>query len=463
MPERSLTSPHALAERLVAIMGTERVEALPATVIHGMGAVLEVRPADEQQLAAVLALAGRERLGVCVAGGGTKLAWGDRPAHFDLLVRTTGLPARCDVDADDLTLTVAAGVSVAEARAQALALRRVLPLDAGVPSEATVGGVAATGDQGARGAAYGAVRDVVLGLRATLADGTAVRFGGRTMKNVAGYDMTKLFVGSFGALGVITEVTFRLLPLPDSQALTILPLGSLDEGRAVAARILDSCLQPLVLEAVSPGLADWAGLSPTPVSPSAGVLLAAFGGHGSAVERSVCEVSALAGGTKPTILGGAEAEEALERLTGFSAVATAAGGGTSGPEGASLKARGSVPLSAAWGLVETALSMADSKGLGLAYRMGVARGIVDLWVGARPGGRPNGASHAESLAAWTAGVRQAAVAAGGQLTVTGGLESLPPGYSVWGEPGASVAIMKRIKERLDPNGTLNPGRSVGGI
>jgi glycolate oxidase FAD binding subunit len=445
MPERSRPSPHALSERLAATMGAERVDALPATVIHGMGAVLEVRPADERQLADVLALGSRERLGVCVVGGGTKLGWGDRPTRFDLLVRTTGLPARCDVDADDLTLTAAAGVSVAEARAQALALGRILPLDSGAPHQATVGGVTATGDQGARGAAYGAVRDMV------------------TMKNVAGYDMTKLFVGSFGVLGVITEVTFRLLPLPDSQALAIVPLRSLAEGRAIAARILDSYLQPLALEVVSPGLADWAGLAPTAGPPSADVLLAAFAGHSPAVERSVSEVLGLAGATEATILRDADAEAALEALTGFSAVATSGSGGTSGPQGVSVKARASVAISAAWGLVETAVSMADSKELGLAYRIGAERGIVDLWVGARPGGRPSGESHTESLAAWTAGVRQAAVAAGGHLTVAGGLELLPPGFSVWGEQGASVAIMKRIKERFDPNGTLNPGRFVGGI
>ena len=93
-----------------------------------------------------------------------------------------------------------------------------------MPARATVGGAIATGDQGPRGAAYGSVRDVVLGLRATLADGTAVKFGGRTMKNVAGYDMTKLFVGSFGCLGVITEITFRLLPRPAVEAVVLLPL-----------------------------------------------------------------------------------------------------------------------------------------------------------------------------------------------------------------------------------------------
>ena len=140
---------------------------------------------------------------------------------------------------------------MAEARAQADAVNRILPLDPGQPGRATIGGVAATGDQGARAAGYGGLRDVVLGIRATLADGSAVKFGGRTMKNVTGYDMTKLFVGSFGILGVITEVTFRLLPRYDTQALVVLPLSSLEEAKASVARVLTSYLQPLALEVVS--------------------------------------------------------------------------------------------------------------------------------------------------------------------------------------------------------------------
>jgi FAD/FMN-containing dehydrogenase len=271
-----------LADRLGVLVGEVRVSQEPAVVVHDMVAPVEVCPADEDQLSAVLALADGEGLGVCVAGGATKLDWGNRPRRFDLLVSTRHLRGFSNIDADNLSLSVGAGTPVSEVRAQAQGMDRTLPLDPRRPAVATVGGIAATGDQGARGAGYGGVRDVVLGLRAVLADGSRVKFGGRTMKNVTGYDLTKLFIGSFGVLGVVTEVTFRLLPRPDKQALMVIPLTSLEQGREVATRVLGSYLQPLALEAVSPDLASSAGAA---VSGVAGGVL--WNAPGSAAARSI--------------------------------------------------------------------------------------------------------------------------------------------------------------------------------
>ncbi len=243
----------ALVQRLEQMIGSERVGRGSEVAIHGIRAPLEVRPGDSEQLGRVLALANEERLAACVVGGGTKIGWGNRPERLDLVVSTRDLHGFSHIDADNLSLSVRAGTTVAEARAQAQAINRVLPLDPGRPSAATIGGVVATGDQGARGAGYGGLRDVVLGLSAVLADGSPVKFGGRTMKNVSGYDMTKLFISSFGVLGVITDVTFRLLPRHETQALMVLPIGSLDRAGEVSAQILDSYLQPLALEVVSSG------------------------------------------------------------------------------------------------------------------------------------------------------------------------------------------------------------------
>ena len=278
------------------------------------------RPADEAQLGEILAQANSDGTACRIAGGSTKLEWGN-PGRFDLLLSTAGLHGCTDVDADNLTLSAAAGTTVAEARAQADAVNRILPLDPGHPGRATIGGVAATGDQGARAAGYGGLRDVVLGIRATLADGSAVKFGGRTMKNVTGYDMTKLFVGSFGVLGVITEVTFRLLPRYDTQALVVLPLPSLEEAKASVARVLASYLQPLALEVVSadalpPTLpaappscpaGRGAAAPATAGAPAAGarpLLLAGFGGHRAAVDRSIREVTEAHSGSRPADTAG---------------------------------------------------------------------------------------------------------------------------------------------------------------
>ena len=461
--------------------------------IHGLRAPLEARPADAAQLGSILALAQAENLGTCAVGGGTKLGWGNRPGRFDLALSTRDLTGFSHIDADNLSLSVRAGTTVAEAQAQARAINRVLPLDPARPGRATVGGVVATGDQGARGAAYGGVRDVVLGLSAVLADGTPVKFGGRTMKNVSGYDMTKLFISSFGVLGVITDVTFRLIPRYETQALMILPLDSLERAREMAAGILDSYLQPLALEVVSRSYLDQALASVVSGSRSIGglgsltlreapvtlreapVMLAGFAGQRAAVARSVREVRELHSVQPVAVLEGREAESFYEALAdaGPDSAATTdtdAGAGAAseaGMQSGPVRVRITAPLSRVWGLAQAARSGAGALDLPLEYRIGAYRGTLDLLVGQdagrRPGAHPASGADAAMLSDLLAELRREAERAEGALSVRDGLTRLTPGFDAWGEAGPAVRVMKRIKERFDPHGILNPGRFVGGI
>ncbi len=412
----------------------------------------EVRPAAEDQLGEVLAAAQAADSAICIAGGGTKSTWGNPASRCDLVLSTRALRGFSHADADNLTLSAAAGTTIAEAKAQARAMDRVLPLDPRHPAQATVGGVAATADEGPRAAGYGGVRDVVLGLRAVLVDGSVVKFGGLTMKNVAGYDMTKLFVGSFGVLGVITEVTFRLLPRPETQALVVLPLPSLAEAKAGVACILDSYLQPLALEVVSPGSGDHP------------LLLAGFAGHPAAVERSVREVRDAHPVPAEAVLVDEDAEGLYEALA-------AAGPGGGPPR--TVGARASVPLSRVLDYIEAAETGARANGLSLSYRGSAARGVIDLFVSGRSAGDSRHGPEAEAareaarivdkVSAFTAGLRAGAVAMGGSLVITERSALLPQDFDAWGEPTPAVAVMRRIKERFDPRGVLNPGRFVGGI
>jgi glycolate oxidase FAD binding subunit len=440
--------------------------------MRGQGAIqgkkprVEVRPADVEHLAAVLAKADAEDLSVCVTGGGTKLGWGNPPARFDVLVRTGDLPKHCDVDADDLTLTVSANTTVAEARAAVRAKGRVLPLDPRLPAVATMGGVVATADQGPRGAGYGAVRDVVLGLRVALVDGTIVKFGGRTMKNVAGYDMTKLFVGSFGSLGLITEVTFRLLPRADSEALVAIPLNALAEGAAISAWLLDSCLAPLSSQCISSGLALKTGGAVAAASAAGaggGVLLVGFSGCAAAVERSVDEVRSRARVVSPQVLRQAEVEpvyDALDFLAG-------AGDSDAVPKTGVVEVRATVPVSRVWALADEAEALTARAALAMQYRCDAARGVFDARIDmtSRADGAPphEAASTGEALPGIVDCLRKAALDAGGQLTVTAGLGSLGDGVDAWGESRSAWRLMKSVKDRFDPRGTLNPGRFVGGV
>jgi glycolate oxidase FAD binding subunit len=459
------------------------------TDIRGIRPEKELHPTDEAQLGAILAQANRDGSACYVAGGLTKQDWGAPPERIDVLLSMGDLSGCSDVDPDNLTLSAAAGTTVAEACGRAEAVGRILPLDPGHPRHATIGGVVATGDQGARAAAYGGLRDVVLGVRATLADGSAVKFGGRTMKNVTGYDMTKLLVGSFGILGVITEVTFRLLPRYDTQAVVVLPLSSLEEAKASVARILTSYLQPLALEVVSahalpPDFATTTAKLPggrapaapatigAPAAPGRPLLLAGFGGHRAAVDRSIAEVTAANPGAVPQVLRDGDAEALYAHLavsgagvSGGEAATGAAGEAVGGTRDGSprLGLRASLPISRALDMVQAAQECAATNGLTLGYRAGAARGRVGLDFAPQEGAPAEGGAADARYAACLTQMRAQAVAMGGSLFVTGGAGLLPAGYDAWGDVGPALAIMKRIKQRFDPRGILNPARFAGGI
>jgi glycolate oxidase FAD binding subunit len=170
-------------------------------------------PADAIECARFLADASRERHTVRVIGSGTKSYLGDI-GPTDIELSTSHLAGVIDHVPGDLTVTVGAGMRVADLSAALARAGQFLPLDPPHAEWATVGGVIAANSNGFWRARYGAVRDLLIGTRIALADGTVARAGGRVVKNVAGYDLDKLLVGSFGTLGVMVEATFKVLPAP---------------------------------------------------------------------------------------------------------------------------------------------------------------------------------------------------------------------------------------------------------
>jgi glycolate oxidase FAD binding subunit len=175
--------------------------------------VTRTTPADSAECARILADAARDHRTVRIIGSGTKSYVGD-VTTTDVEVATTRLSGVIDHEPADLTITVGAGMRVADVTAALGRAGQFLPLDPPHADEATIGGVIAANSNGFWRARYGAVRDLLIGTRIALPDGTVARAGGRVVKNVAGYDLDKLLVGSFGTLGVIVEATFKVLPVP---------------------------------------------------------------------------------------------------------------------------------------------------------------------------------------------------------------------------------------------------------
>ena len=183
--------------------------------VDGLRPAAVALPESIDEVSAVLAASGRQRAAVVPWGGGTAMALGNLPRAHDVSLVTRLLNRVVEYEPADLTLTVQAGITMAALAEELRRHGQFLPLDA--PDDATLGGVLATGAFGPRRHAYGPVRDWVLGVRVVHADGRVTKAGGRVVKNVAGYDMTKLYLGSLGTLGVIVEASLRVTPLPAAE------------------------------------------------------------------------------------------------------------------------------------------------------------------------------------------------------------------------------------------------------
>ena len=205
-----------------------------------MATVQQQVPGTAEEAAEVLADATANGLGVRIVGGATKLGWGYPVAPADVELHTSGLDQILEHNAGDLTAALQAGVPLAAAQRAFAERDQMLALDPPVGDDgaATIGGIVATGDCGPLRHRYGAPRDLVVGATVALSDGTVAKAGGRVIKNVAGYDLAKLFAGSFGTLGVIVSVNVRLHP------------RGLEPVTALGA-----CTDPAVLAAAARGLA----------------------------------------------------------------------------------------------------------------------------------------------------------------------------------------------------------------
>jgi len=221
----------------------------------GAEAVPSGAPAGYSDIAATLARAGEEGRTLRPVGGGTKLDWGPRGADED--VSTLGLDALLAHNEGDLTAVVQAGVPLAGAQEVFARAGQMLALDPPTGGgRATVGGVLACADSGPLRHRYGGPRDLVLGVRVALADGTVARAGADVIKNVAGYDLAKLLCGSLGTLGVICEATLRLHPRPE-QAMTA--RGIADDASTLGAAARAVAGSRLELEALDVAWASGRG------------------------------------------------------------------------------------------------------------------------------------------------------------------------------------------------------------
>ncbi len=251
----------SLAEELAAIAGPEFVNddagMLRVFAVDGIAPAISVSPGSAEEVAAILRLASARDLVVVPCGGFTHQDQGGIPKRADVLLKTGRLRALRHYDAGDLTLGADAGMTLAEVERTLAVHRQFLPLEVARPEASTLGGALAVAAHGPLRHAYGGVRDFCIGITFVTGDGKIAHGGGRVVKNVAGYDLMKLLVGSFGTLGVIVGASFKVFPRPSASRSFLCEFPEAREAAAFRDRVLRSPLRPECLEVLSPRAAEY--------------------------------------------------------------------------------------------------------------------------------------------------------------------------------------------------------------
>jgi glycolate oxidase FAD binding subunit len=400
-------------------------------------AVLGIRPAEVfspetvEEASAALEEAARRRLRVVFAGGRTKMALGAPPESLDAVVETTRLSRVVEHAPSDQIVIAQAGLTLASLQAALAPHGQRLALDPPWPERATLGGIVAANAFGPLRARYGSVRDLLIGISFVRADGTLAHGGGKVVKNVAGFDLPKLMVGSLGTLGMIATAIFRLHPVPESSATVLLSGVAPASVRELAAAIRAAQLEPAAVVALASG-ADRLDLA------------VRFEGFSAGVRGQRDRFSSLVptgSGSRPEVLDEAAAADFRsrhDRVRGSGA----------------LRAKVAAPRDAIEATAAGALAPLFDALEGAAAVWYPTVGLVFL-----SGGAPDPVAAASAIAR----ARDALDRLGGTLVLEDAPAEVRSLADVWGRPPDALRIMQAVKERLDPERRLAPGRFVGGI
>ncbi len=370
-----------------------------------------VRPTSADEVAEVLRTAQADGLSVVPVGGGSKTSWAAPPTTCDLLLDTTGLDRIVEHVAGDLVVQAEAGVRLADLQTSLGEHGQLLGLDPPEPG-ATLGGVVSANASGPRRLAYGTVRDLLIGTTVVLADGTVAKAGGKVVKNVAGYDLGKLYTGAHGTLGVVVSTTWRLHPLPPARRVVLVDLSDSASAGPLAVALNRSTLTPCEVE-----------------------LVGTAGGPGrlGVVFESIAEsVAAQAAAARELLGGGTESDD----------VPAAFGARPGGPDDVVLRVA-SVPT----GLPVAIAALPPGAQVSASAATGVTYAALD----------------AEQAVEALPRLREALRPVDGSAVVLHAPEHVRDALDHWGPVGDALELMRRVKERFDPERRMSPGRFVGGL
>ncbi|MCW5981538.1 MAG: FAD-binding protein [Bryobacteraceae bacterium] len=374
-------------------------------------------PASPEELAEALASSAGASKTITLGGAFTKNRMGQPPAPSDVTISTAAMRRVLQYEPGDLTISVEAGLPVAEFDRLVGANRQMAPLDPPFHEAATIGGTVAANLSGPRRRLYGTARDLIIGMTFVTLDGKLARTGGMVVKNVAGLDVAKLMIGSFGTLAAIAVINFKLRPAPVATRTFVYPFATLEEAVAARDRLLRGVLQLAAIDLLNPAAA-------VRVGRTGYALLAQAGGSPAVIDRYAREMAGA------EALGGEEEEALWRSVREFT------------PRFLAGRERGAVVrVSSKLGELQAVMNELDvpvvaRAGSGVLYAYFDECGQAAAWLAdaARHGRR--------------------ALLEFGPLNGSGGVER-------WPNPGPDFAMMERVKLLFDPNRLLNRGRLYG--
>src|SRR5438270_4790587 len=413
--------------------------------VDGLLPRLVTTPGNVAEVAQIVALTNQHGLSLLARGGGSCMDIGGLPERIDVLLETKRLSQLLEHEAPDLTCHVQAGLTLAALQTQLASKGQWLALDPFDAEQATIGGLLATNASGPKRLRYGSARDLVIGLHVVQANGEVARSGGRVVKNVAGYDLNKLYIGSLGTLGVIVEANFKLQPLPVSERTLLLTYTNATEAMQTVIAILGSMLTPSALELIDGGAAsDMSDFFRINLPTNGYTLAIDFEGDMATIDRQIDETRLLAR-KHGALLGDDLTGEAQERF--WNVVREHTQG--------SVTCKVAILISHVADYLQKVEQVCRRHDLEAAIVAHAGNGI--LYIELRPGDAT--ARLIEAIAELRLNTQEAR----GSLVVERCPVDLKRRINVWGEAGSDFYLMQRLKNQFDPKGTFVRGRLIGGL
>lgn len=420
------TASSNLANRLEAIVGAQRVRAPTAAEARAADTIVE--PVSVEQICEIVRMCEADRIALAPIGAARSLA-GIRRSPVALGISMVRMARIVAYEPGDMTVVAEAGITVGELNTAMAGARQRLPVDPCGPGMTTLGSLIGAAHSGPLRLSEGTSRDLLIGVRFVGHGGSLVHGGGRVVKNVAGYDLMKLMGGAFGTLGIVTEATFKVRPIPSDYCLAVVPYARAADAFA-AARILNDSIPLSNLDILSPGLATRFN------STGQFLLLAGFSGNPPEIGYQAGRIRDSAG-ARGEILGALDALRSYELLRDIDFH--------------------SAPLAAQIAVPPAFLArVLESCGSDIEFRAHAGAGVAQIIAADEPGAE----APAIAVARW----REVARSTRGTLRLIAAAPAIRDSLEFFDTPNAgALALMRRLKAAFDPAGIFNPGCFVGGI